>query len=416
MTPPLSPVKDFEYIINTLWLVLATSLVFLMHLGFACVETGLVRSKNTASILFKNTVIPALTILIFSAWGFQLMYPGVWFQGMVIGFGGFGLQTEDRILPLHQSYYSHFLFQSMLASVSATIVLGAIAERIKLIPFLIFIIFFIGLIFPLIGMWTWGGGWLSNGLAIPFHDFGGASVVHSVGGYAALTGASMLGPRAGKYINDKILPLPGHNMPVAIIGVFLLWVGWIGFNGGAVPATNPDLLVSVLLITMLAGASGAAGAFLTSFFINKKHDITMLVNGILSGLVSITAGADVMSPIEACVIGLIAGILVVFAVLIFDKVKIDDPVGAISVHLICGIWGTISVGLFGRLAEEQGTRQLITQLIGCAAIGPCVVCLSYVVFFILRKFAGLKLSSREESEGLDITEHGMHAYSFDIEK
>jgi Amt family ammonium transporter len=407
--------EELGSLLNNLWLTFATSLVFMMNLGFACLETGLVRSKNATNVLFKNTFIPIVGILVFSGWGYNLMFPGAEAEGGFFGFGGFGFPSPTHAASLPYNYYSKFLFQAMFACTASTIISGAVAERIKLSVFLLFSISILGFIYPVAGMWVWGGGWLTHSLSLPFHDFAGSSVVHTVGGYAALTGTFMLGPRNGKYLDNKIIPIPGHSMPLSIIGLFILWLGWIGFNGGCVTATQPKLLSYVLLLTMLAGCCGGAGALLTSYFINKTNDITMLINGVLAGLVSITAGADIMNTTDTCAIGLIAGILVVFSVLIFDKLRIDDPVGAISVHLVCGTWGTIAVGLFGKLAEQNGMQQLKVQLCGCLSIGIFVVFSSFIILFIIKKIIGLRVNSKKESDGLDLSDHGMKAYHFEEE-
>lgn len=406
---------DAIFTANNLWMMIATALVFIMHLGFACVESGLARAKNTTNILFKNTVIPALGLLTYAMWGFNLMYPGGDYAGGFFGFAGFGISSPEGAAGLIEyaggkyTYWTDFLFQAMFAATAATIVSGAVAERIKLGSFLIFSLFLVGILYPIAGMWKWGNGFL-NTMEVPFYDFAGSTIVHSVGGWAALAGVIILGPRIGKYADGKILPLPGHSMPLATIGVFLLFLGWFGFNGGSVLSADPGLVSLVLVTTSLAAAAGAFGAFFTSYFMTKTHDLTMVLNGILGGLVGITAGADQMSALDACIIGLISGTLVVFAVLLFDRLKVDDPVGATSVHLVCGIFGTLAVGIFGSLA---GPAQVVSQLIGIAAIGALVFPTSLLAFFIISKTLGLRVSSKEEVEGLDIGEHGMKAYIID---
>jgi Amt family ammonium transporter len=404
--------------IDNLWVMIAAALVFIMNLGFACLETGLIRSKNATNVLFKNTVVPIIGLLTYAAWGFSIMFHhGYSYKGSFLAWGGFGLTPPmsggalDLHYNDHYTFWTMFLFQAMFASTAATIVSGAVAERIKLVSFLLFSIVFISLVYPLVGFWAWGNGWLAN-LAHPFKDFAGSSVVHTVGGYAALVGASMLGPRIGKYVDGKILPLPGHNMSLAIIGLFMLWLGWFGFNGGSVLSADPASVSLVLVTTSLGAAAGCVGAFFCSYLIFRTHDITMSMNGILAGLVGITAGADIMSPLEACIIGLIAGVLVVFAVLFFDRIKIDDPVGAISVHLVCGTWGTLAVGIFGPLA---GPDQLLSQLIGCGSICLFVTTSAFIIFYLIKKTIGLRVTSKEELEGLDLAEHGMKAYTFDSE-
>ena len=351
------------FTINNLWMMIATLLVFIMHLGFASLESGLTRSKNTVNILFKNTIIPAMGLLTYALMGFNLMYPGADFEGGFFGFSGFGLAFPEggNTSAYNEGYtfYTDFIFQAMFAATAATIVSGAVAERVKLGAFIFFSILYVGLCYPIVGMWKWGGGFL-NSMETPFYDFAGSTIVHSVGGWGALIGAFLLGPRIGKYTGKIMNAIPGHSIPMATIGVFLLWFGWFGFNGGSVLSASPGDVSRVFVTTAIAGAAGAFGALLFSFLKFKAYDITMVLNGILAGLVSITAGADQMAIWESAVIGFIGGGLVVYGVIFFDKVRIDDPVGAISVHLLCGIWGTLAVGLFGNLA---GTAQILSQLI-----------------------------------------------------
>jgi len=398
------------FTVNNVWMMLATALVFIMHLGFATVESGLTQSKNTVNILFKNTLIPCIGLLTYALCGFNLMYPGV--AGGWFAFAGFGVGVTDPVAALTDvynpgyTYWTDFLFQGMFAATAATIVSGAVAERIKLGQFLIFSTLFVAISYPITGYWKWGNGWL-NTMDTPFYDFAGSSLVHSVGGWGALAGVLLLGPRLGKYRNGKVFPILGHSMPLATIGVFLLWLGWFGFNGGSVLSANPGLTSLVLVTTCLAAAAGGVGAAFTSWIVLKKPDLSMALNGILAGLVGITAGADQMAAVSATVIGLIAGILVVFSVLFFDKLQIDDPVGALSVHLVCGIFGTLAVGIWGNLA---GTAQLISQLKGIVAIGIFTFAFAFVVFWVLKKLGGIRVSAEEETEGLDIGEHGNEAY------
>ncbi len=399
---------DAMFTANNIWMMLATGLVFIMHLGFASVESGLTRAKNTTNILFKNTIIPALGLVTYALLGFSLMYPGD-FNGW-LGFAGFGIGLpENGLTPDYASagytYWTDFLFQAMFAATAATIVSGAVAERVKLSSFLVFSIPFVMLVYPIVGSWKWGGGWLD---AYGFYDFAGSTLVHSVGGWGALAGALLLGPRLGKYTKDgKMKPIPGHSMPLAVIGVFLLWLGWFGFNGGSVLSADPALTSLVLVTTSLAAAAGALAAAVTSSMLSKKPDLSMTLNGILAGLVGITAGADVMSPLDSIVIGLIAGALVVFAVVFFDKIKIDDPVGAISVHLVCGIWGTLAVGILG---DKAGGAQFWSQLVGVVAAGVTAFGSSMAIFLAVKAVMGLRVSAEEETIGLDIGEHGMSAY------
>lgn len=398
---------------NNLWMMIAASLVFIMHLGFACVESGLTQSKNTVNILFKNTLIPCIGLLTYALCGFNLMYPGFadgdsqfWFK-----FAGFGVVPgEGGMTSAYNpgyTYWTDFLFQAMFAATAATIVSGAVAERVKLSTFMVFSIIFVAVCYPIAGSWKWGNGWL-NRLETPFYDFAGSTLVHSVGGWGALAGVLLLGPRLGKYTKDgKIKPILGHSMPLATIGVFLLWLGWFGFNGGSVLSADPALVSLTLVTTCLAAAAGGVAAALASVIFLKKPDLSMALNGILAGLVGITAGADQMGPATSIYIGAIAGVLVVMSVLFFDKIKLDDPVGAISVHLVCGIWGTLAVGVFG---AKAGMPQLMSQLKGVAAYGVFTFVFAFALLLILKIVMGLRVSPEEESEGLDIGEHGNVAY------
>ncbi|MCW5559802.1 MAG: ammonium transporter [Verrucomicrobiae bacterium] len=402
-----------QFTTNNLWMMLSAALVFIMHLGFATVESGLTRSKNTTNILFKNTLIPCIGLLTYAIAGFNLMYPGTDFEGKWFGFAGFGVSVSDSVGSLTDvynagyTYWTDFLFQAMFAATAATIVSGAVAERIKLSSFLVFSVLFVSISYPITGMWKWGNGWL-NKLETPFYDFAGSTIVHSVGGWGALAGALILGPRLGKYTKDgKLVPLPGHSMPLATIGVFLLWLGWFGFNGGSVLSANPGAVSLTLVTTSLAAAAGGVAAAITAWIVLGKPDLSMALNGILAGLVGITAGADQMAALSASVIGLIAGVIVVFSVIFFDKIKVDDPVGAISVHLVCGIFGTLAVGLFGNLA---GGKQLVSQLKGIVSVGAFSFIFATVAFLIIKAILGLRVPAEEEIEGLDVGEHGSHAY------
>ena len=401
------------FTVNNLWMMIATALVFIMHLGFATLEAGLTRSKNTVNILFKNSIIPGIGLLTYALVGFNLMYPGAEYTGGFFGFAGFGIGTDaDGLTSAYNigyTYWTDFLFQGMFAATAATIVSGAVAERIKLPTFLVFSTLFVAISYPITGMWKWGGGFLNE---MGFYDFAGSTLVHSVGGWGALTGIIFLGARKGKYLKNRIQPLPGHSMPLATIGVFLLWLGWFGFNGGSVLSADPGLVSLVLVTTSLAAAAGGVGAMLTTWNVYKTPDITMLLNGILAGLVGITAGADLMNPLESIIIGFISGVIVVFSVSLFDKIKLDDPVGALSVHLVCGIFGTLAVGLFG---SKAGLGQLWTQFIGVISVGAFTLAFSTILWIVLKKTMGLRVSETEELEGLDVGEHGMESYP-DFEK
>ncbi len=390
--------------------MIATILVFIMHLGFATLEAGLTRAKNTVNILFKNTIIPAIGILCYAFVGFNLMYPGADFAGGFFGFAGFGLSLpegwDNSNYNAGYTYFTDFIFQAMFAATAATIVSGAVAERVKLGPFIIFSIIYVAFVYPIVGMWKWGNGFL-NTLETPFYDFAGSTIVHSVGGWAALIGAYLLGPRIGKYTLQGMKAIPGHNLPMATMGVFLLWFGWFGFNGGSVLSASPGLVSKVFVTTSIAASAGAFGALLISYLKFKTYDITMVLNGILAGLVGITAGADQMGVLDSAIIGFIGGGLVVFSVVFFDKIKIDDPVGAISVHLIGGLWGTLAVGIFGSLA---GLNQLVSQLIGIGSVAAFCLATSWIIFFTLKKTVGIRVHEIEETEGLDLHEHGMSAY------
>lgn len=397
--------------INNVWMMICTALVFFMHLGFSLLEIGLTRQKNTINILFKNIFIVTIGLLLYCLVGFNLMYPGE-FNG-VLGFAGFGLDsplTAEGALDLTYNagytYWTDFLFQGMFAATAATIVSGAVAERVKIVPFMIFTVFYVGLVYPIAGSWKWGGGFLQT-LETPFYDFAGSTLVHSVGGWAAVVAVCLLGPRIGKFKEGKPQAIPGHNLPLAAAGVLILWLGWFGFNGGSVLSADPSLTSLTLVTTCLAAAAGGVVAMLVSAAMFKNLDLTMFLNGILGGLVGITAGADQMSPTDAILIGAIAGAIIVFAVSLIDKLKLDDPVGAIAVHLVCGIWGTLAVGIFGNLA---GVDQFISQLIGVGAYAVFCITSAFIIIFTLKKTMGIRVSEREELEGLDSHEHGMDAY------
>ncbi len=404
-----SQIATSVFTTNNLWMMVATGLVFIMHLGFATLESGLTRSKNTINILFKNTLIPLIGLLTYALCGFSLMYPG--FEEGASGlfaFAGMGITMpeggETIAYNVGYTFWTDFLFQAMFAATCATIISGAVAERVKLVSFLFFSIFFVALIYPIIGSWKWGLGWLDK---LGFYDFAGSTLVHSVGGWGALAGILLLGPRLGKYEGKKITPILGHNMTSAVIGVFLLWLGWFGFNGGSVLSANPGAVSRVLVTTSLAAAAGGFLSAITIFTLSKKFDLTMVLNGVLAGLVGITASADLTSVLDAVIIGGISGIIVVLSVLFIDKIKIDDPVGAVSVHLVCGIWGTMAVGLFG---SKASSGQLMSQLIGIGACGIAAFAGAMIIFLITKLIFGLRVSQEEEIYGLDAVEHGMEAY------
>lgn len=399
-------IDDAMFTIHNTWMLVATFLVFIMHLGFATLESGLTRAKNTVNILFKNTLIVAIGLLTFAIIGFNMMYPGEsWVIGKFFGISGLGIGTDSagltRAYNPSYTYWTEFLFQGMFAATAATIVSGAVAERVKLHSFLIFSAIYVALVYPLVGSWGWGGGWLAG---LNFHDFAGSTFVHSVGGWAALAGVIVLGPRLGKYVNGSIKPIMGHNLPLAAIGVFLLWLGWFGFNGGSVLSADPGAVSYVFVTTTLAAATGIITSMITSWMVQKKPDLSMVLNGCLAGLVGITAGADVVSVSSAVIIGGLAGVLVVFSVLLVDKLRLDDPVGAVSVHLVCGIWGTLAVGIFA------DGYSILSQLTGVLAAGATCFGFGFTIFYILKRTIGIRVSEHEELRGLDIGEHGMEAY------
>jgi len=397
--------------INNVWMMICTGLVFFMHLGFSLLEIGLTRQKNTINILFKNIFIVCVGLLLYYIGGFNLMYPGFGQEELgILKFAGFGIGApEDGMTAAYAdggyTWWTDFLFQGMFAATAATIVSGAVAERIKLGSFMIFVVIYLAFVYPIVGSWKWGGGFLDG---LGFYDFAGSTLVHSVGGWAALIAVTLLGARIGKFGKDgKSLAILGHNIPFATAGVLILWLGWFGFNGGSVLSADPSLTSLTLVTTCLAAAAGGVSAFIVSYIWYKHFDLTMFLNGILGGLVGITAGADVMSPNEAIIIGIVAGALIIVAVAIMDKFKLDDPVGAVPVHLVCGVWGTLAVGIFG---AKAGGHQFLMQLEGIAIVGVFCLTTSFIILYTLKKTIGIRVSKDEEIEGLDSAEHGMSAY------
>jgi Amt family ammonium transporter len=401
--------------LDMVWLFLGASLVFIMQAGFALVETGLTRAKNSTNIVMKNLMDFCLGAVVYWAIGWGLMYgSNAW--GGLIGTSDFFKNVMDD--PV---YYRDWFFQVVFAATAATIVSGAMAERTQFKSYLIYTCFISAFIYPISGHWIWGGGWLSE---LGFHDFAGSTVVHSVGGWAALMGAAVLGPRIGKYAKGAdgkvaIKAFPGHNIPLAMLGVFLLWFGWYGFNGAStLSGSSPDI-ARVCVTTTLAAATGTIGALFTSWIWFKKPDASMSMNGALAGLVAITAPCGVVSPAAAIAIGLIGGILVVLSVEFIDKVlKIDDPVGASSVHLTCGIWGTLAVGIWGNvegtavgLLHGGGFSQLGVQALGIVSVGAWAALTSLILFFIIKAITGLRVNPKEELIGLDLSEHKAEAYT-----
>jgi Amt family ammonium transporter len=417
---------------DTLWTLIAGMLVFFMNLGFAMVESGLCRAKNCVNILAKNFIVFGISSLAFLIVGWGIMFGdgNAWFgtQGLfMVGGADNSPASGDAYAGVYSAIkwatvplWTKFFFQLVFAGTAATIVSGAVAERIKFMSFVVFSFVMVGVIYPITGHWIWGGGWLAT---LGFWDFAGSTVVHSVGGWAALAGILVLGPRLGKYGKDgRVNPIPGHNMSAATVGVFVLWLGWFGFNPGSTMAADPLAIGHIAVTTNTAAAAASISALLTATLLLGKPDFSMIMNGCLAGLVAITAPCAWVSVGSALVIGLIAGALVVVGVLAFDRLKLDDPVGALSVHLLNGVWGTIAVGLFADtsvapvagpadgLFAGGGMGPLVTQLIGVAAAGGYAFVISLVAFMIVRAVMGLRVTAEEEFEGLDIGEHGMTAY------
>ena len=408
--------------LDTLWVVLAACLVFFMNAGFGMLETGFCRSKNAVNILAKNFIVFAVSAIAFWAVGFAFMFGD---GSSIIGSAGWFLLGPDNSPAANDAYsgvYSalswtgvpltaKFFFQLAFAATAATIVSGAVAERIKFLSFIVFSFILVAIVYPIGGHWAWGGGWLSS---LGFADFAGSTVVHSVGGWAALTGAFILGARDGKFDkNGRAKPLPGHNMSLATLGTFILWLGWFGFNPGSTMAADPLAISIIAVNTFMAAAAGCLMATVTAWLVIGKPDLSMILNGTLAGLVAITAPCNDVSIASSLVIGTVAGILVVFAVLFFDRIRIDDPVGATSVHLVNGIWGTLSVGLFSAqsgLLLGHGFHQVLVQLAGIGAFGALVLVTSSLAWLAIKAAMGLRVSLSEEREGLDIGEHGIEAY------
>ncbi|MDR2481826.1 MAG: ammonium transporter [Spirochaetaceae bacterium] len=418
--------SSIVFSLDMVWLFLGAILVFIMQAGFALVETGLTRAKNGVNISMKNVMDFCFGAIAYWAIGWGLMY-GADLGGFIGGdqflFGPMSLDAESG------AFYKSWFFQVVFAATAATIVSGAMAERTKFVSYLFYSVVISALIYPIQGHWIWGGGWLGK---LGFHDFAGSTVVHSVGGWAALIGAAVLGPRTGKYIkgqDGKVLvkAFPGHNIPYACLGVMLLFFGWFGFNGASTGTAFGDggifsgvNIARVCVTTTLAAAAGAITAMSVSWLLFKKPDCSMTLNGLLAGLVSITAPCAVVSPSAAIIIGIVGGTLVVLSVEFIDKIlKIDDPVGAVSVHLTCGIWGTFAVGIWANAPEDGilgvlhggGFTQLGMQTVGIAAVGIWTVVTSLVLFLALKAVTGLRVSQKEELMGLDITEHKAEAYT-----
>ena len=414
---------EMSMVIDTFWVLVAAVLVFFMNLGFASVEAGMARSKNTVNILSKNFIVFAVSSLGFMLLGWGLMFGG---DNGLIGtehlfiLGSNDVSFYNDTLTSNVPFWGKFFFQLVFCGTAATIVSGAVAERIKYVSFILFSFVLTLIIYPIVGHWVWGGGWLAD---LGFLDFAGDTVVHSLGGWAALAGAIILGPRIGKYGKDgKPKAIPGHNMSLAVIGLFVLWLGWFGFNPGSTMSfQSPSDVMHILMTTNTSAIMAVLTSTITSWIFIGKPDLGMTINGCLAGLVAITGGCAYISITDSMIIGALAGILVVFLVLFFDRIKVDDPVGATSVHLGCGVFGTICVGLFAQegvtslsatngLFYGGGFGPLGIQLLGILAVGAFVFVSTYVIWWILKKTVGIRVSREEEIAGLDIGEHGNYAY------
>lgn len=397
--------------VDTVWVLLAAILIFMMQLGFASVEAGFTRSKNTANILMKNLLDFCFGSLLFWLFGFRLMFGADAFAGLLANPFEPGAAIPDNIPQT-----AFLIFQTMFCATTATIVSGAMAERTQFRAYLVYCIFISAIIYPLAGHWTWGGGWLSE---LGFHDFAGSAVVHSAGGWLALVGAALVGPRIGKYRDGKPRPILGHNLTIATIGVFVLWIGWFGFNpGSTVGIATPDLQEKASLVFMntnISAATGALTALAVAWIRYGKPSLSLSLNGVLAGLVGVTAGCDAVSPAGAALIGILCGTAMVFAVDLFDRViRIDDPVGAISVHGVCGSLGTILTGLFavdGGLFYGGGWHMLAIQLLGAVVYAGWALLCGYILFSVIRRTIGLRVDRRVEEDGLDYYEHGESAYN-----
>jgi len=413
------PELNAAFLANNLWLLIATILVIFMNAGYAMVEAGMCRSKNAVNILAKNLFVFALAVTSYWFIGYSLMYGGSVADGWLY-FGGLFFDptvTADMVTDAGLVPTVDFLFQSAFAGTAATIVSGLVAERVKFGEFVVFAIVLTAFIYPIAGSWKWNGGWLD---ALGFVDFAGSSIVHSVGAWAGLVGAMLLGPRIGKYSDGKPQAMPGHNMAIATLGALVLWIGWYGFNPGSQLAMD-QWVPYVAVTTTLAAAAGAIGATIVSTLTSGKPDLTMIINGILAGLVSITAGCGDMTLAGAWFAGLVGGIIVVFSVAALDAAEIDDPVGAFSVHGVCGVWGTIVIGLWGTAVQGDGAGMglfngggitlLLVQALGAAAYAIWTLVTCWIAWSVIGGlFGGIRVSEEEETQGLDIGEHGMEAY------
>jgi Amt family ammonium transporter len=413
---------ELKVMVDTVWVLVTAFLVFWMNAGFALVESGLCQAKNAVNILAKNFIVFAVSSLAFWLIGFGLMFGN---GNPFIGLTGWMIMGADNSPAMGDAYqgvfsalnwtgvplFAKFFFQLVFAGTAATIVSGAVAERIRFLSFIVFSFILVALIYPVGGHWAWGGGWLATR---GFADFAGSTVVHSIGGWAALAGVLVLGPRIGKYgPKGQINPIPGHNMTSATLGCLILWLGWFGFNPGSTMAADANAIALIALNTNMAAAAGCLSATAVAWVMLGKPDLSMIINGTLAGLVAITAGCNAVSIGSSVIIGLAAGAIVVYAVLFFDRVKVDDPVGALSVHLVNGVFGTLCVGLFatdGGLFTTGSATRTINQLIGIAGVGAFTFIISMAAWMVIKMTIGVRVSPQEEAEGLDSGEHGMDAY------
>ncbi|MEM1024942.1 MAG: ammonium transporter [Myxococcota bacterium] len=423
---------DTQVALDTVWVVLAGVLVFFMNAGFGLLETGFCRAKNAVSVLTKNFAVASIAGLAFFALGFGLMFAD---GSSVVGMGGFFLAGTDNSPAVNEAYAgifgslswagipleAKFFFQACFAMAAASIVSGAVAERIRFEAYLAFSAVLVAVVYPITGHWIWGGGWLAS---FGFWDFAGSTQVHAVGGWGALTGALLVGPRMGRFGKDgRITALPGHNLALATAGGFILWLGWFGFNAGSTMAADPVAIAHIATTTLLASMAGVAGATIAGYSVSKTFDLTMMVNGCLAGLVGITAGCAFVSAVSSVFIGLVAGGLVVAGIYGLDRLRIDDPVGAIPVHLLNGIWGTLAVGLFAEarfvadvgdgLLYGGGAGLLGAQLVGVLVVGAFVAAAASGTWFLLKATVGLRVDPDHEWEGLDMSEMRMRAYASD---
>jgi ammonium transporter, Amt family len=417
------PIAELTRGLNTLWILITASLVFWMQAGFAFVEAGLTRSKNTTNILFKNLIDFVFATLAFWAFGYAFMY-GTTASGWIGTSGFFTDASLGDVVGV--PVLAFWFFQLVFAGTAATIVSGAMAERTKFSAYLIYSFFISAIIYPIAGHWIWGGGWLwTLPFGVGFRDFAGSTVVHSIGGWLALLGAMALGPRLGRFTKDgQPIAIPGHSISLTVLGVFILWLGWFGFNPGsqlAIHGGNADVVSLVAVNTNLAAAAGGLVALVVSWlFVTKKPDLPTTLNGVLAGLVAITAPCAYVTPANSILIGAIGGVIVVYGAILLEKLKIDDPVSAVPVHLMNGIWGTLSIGIF---ATENGvaglmagnSSQIVAQLIGVVAVGVWCIVTGLILFHVVIKMTvGLRVSREEEVKGLDIEEHGTQAYPNDV--